>query len=309
MKAEDPDLDSQKDAVFVAHVKQDVLKLATKSPLESARSELAKKSNAVSRREQLMVGVIETDSNQTLLRFKRSKKAFGAHIEDRLLAISEKGLQTAHCGPMRFLPGDSYFNKWQVPLIQVNLLPQMDEVLYDKLFEAEIQTDRLEADPGDDDGYDAFGECQQKHVIPFPHEYHPLLTKEEIHIFKADVVFDLAVGSGYRMLAVIEMNLKGVGCCKTQAQKEWVYSNLLRWVREKRLVTFTAPPKPAEILDYEQKNLGSNNRATATQSPGSGHAVSAHISTPTTPAVAASSETAPTSGGRSLLAAFGGVSM
>jgi hypothetical protein len=44
VKSEDPDLDSQKEAVFVAHVKQDVLKLMTKSPLESARAELAKKS-------------------------------------------------------------------------------------------------------------------------------------------------------------------------------------------------------------------------------------------------------------------------
>jgi hypothetical protein len=43
VKSEDPDLDSQKEAVFVAHVKQDVLKLVTKSPLESARAELAKK--------------------------------------------------------------------------------------------------------------------------------------------------------------------------------------------------------------------------------------------------------------------------
>ena len=108
MKSEDPDLDSQKEAVFVAHVKQDVLKLMTKSPLESARAELAKKTNSVNRKEQLMVGVIESDSRETLLRFKRSKKALGAHIEDRLLAISEKGLQSAHCRPMRFLAGDSF---------------------------------------------------------------------------------------------------------------------------------------------------------------------------------------------------------
>jgi hypothetical protein len=80
VKSEDPDLDSQKEAVFVAHVKQDVLKLATRSPLDSARAELSKKTNAVNRKEQLMVGVIESDCRETLLRFKRSKKAFGAHI-------------------------------------------------------------------------------------------------------------------------------------------------------------------------------------------------------------------------------------
>jgi hypothetical protein len=309
VKSEDPDLDSQKEAVFVAHVKQDVLKLATRSPLDSARAELSKKTNAVNRKEQLMVGVIESDCRETLLRFKRSKKAFGAHIEDRLLAISEKGLQTAHCGPMRFLPGDSFFNKWQVPLVQVNLMPQMEELMYDKLFESEVQTDRLEQDPGEDDGYDASSECQVKHVIPFPHEFHPLLTKEEIHIFKADVVFDLAVGSGYRLLAVIEMNLKGVGCCRNQAQKEWVYSNLVRWVREKRLINFIPPPKPPEIIEYERKNLNSSrvsNLAVA-------NSESAAIQTPSpspSPAPAQSQiPTTPVAGNRSLLSAFGGIAM
>ena len=184
-------------------------------------------------------------------------------------------------------------------------MPQMDELMYDKLFESEIQTDRLEQDPGEDDGYDASSECQVKHVIPFPHEFHPLLTKEEIHIFKADVVFDLAVGSGYRLLAVIEMNLKGVGCCRNQAQKEWVYSNLVRWVREKRLVNFIPPTKPPEIIEYERRNLNNscvsspslavpNPTATLTPSP-----APAQSQIPTTPVA----------GPRSLLSAFGGIAM
>jgi hypothetical protein len=328
VKSADPDVESQKDAVFIAHVKQDVLKLGAKSPLEIARGELAKKLTAL-RKEQLMVGVIESDSKETLVRFKRSKRPFGAHIEDRLLAISERGLQTAHCGPLRFLPGDSFFNKWEIPLIQSNLMPQMEDTVYDKLFESEMQTDRLAGDAGQDDGYDASMECQTKsHVIPFPHEYHPLLTKEEIHVFKAEIIFDLAVGSGFRLMAVMEMNLTGVGCCKTAAHKEWVHNNLVKWVKEKRLVNLTPVPKPAELVEYEKKNLAGNRQTqiqihqptgstSSTQQP-STPAPTAVTASPTTTGSAKPSPTPSATGegthqtgsaGRSLLAAFGGVQM
>jgi len=318
------DVDVQKDAVFIAHVKQDVLRAGVKGPLEICRTELAKRTQLTSRKERLMVGVIEPDARETLARFRRCRKAFGAHVEDRLLAISETGLQTARNGPLRFLPGDSFFNKWSVPLVQINQMAQMEEAAYDKMFEAETQTDRLASDAGMDDGFDISVECEVKHVIPFPHEYHPLLTKEEINVFRAEVIFDLAVGSGLRLLAAIEMNLKAVGCCKTAAHKQWVFNNLVKWVKEKRLVCgYVAPLKPPELLEYENRNLkiktgtgatgaGSSLDTPESVKPPTTSAVSTggDSSTPgSTPGAPATALAGSTPAARNLLAAFGKVNL
>jgi hypothetical protein len=75
--------------VLVVTCKLDTHKKA--NVVESVKASLT--SNGISKKHMLVVGTIEQDTNETLARFKKGKKAFGARVEDKIVACSIEGFQ------------------------------------------------------------------------------------------------------------------------------------------------------------------------------------------------------------------------
>ena len=108
--------------------------LKTKSALEVIKEEIGKLTGT--KKHAMTVATIEPNAADSIQRFKRGRRAFGSKIEDRFVACSVGAIASAHCGPMQFLEGgDTFFTKWPVRLIPVTDLKQMDEVMYEKLYE------------------------------------------------------------------------------------------------------------------------------------------------------------------------------
>lgn len=112
--------------------KVDMLK--SKSNLDVIKAELSKLTGT--KRHSMTMAVVEPDPADSLQRFKRGRKAFGAKTETRFVAASVQGISSAHCGAMQFLSGDTYFNRWPVKLIAVSELRLMDATAYEKMFES-----------------------------------------------------------------------------------------------------------------------------------------------------------------------------
>ena len=83
--------------------------------------------NGISKKHLLVVGTVEQDTNETLARFKKGKKAFGARVEDKIVACSIRGFQDAVNGRMKFLPADTFFNRWPIPVLPVSMMAQIVE--------------------------------------------------------------------------------------------------------------------------------------------------------------------------------------
>jgi hypothetical protein len=109
--------------VLVVTCKLDTHKKA--NVVESVKASLT--SNGISKKHMLVVGTIEQDTNETLARFKKGKKAFGARVEDKIVACSIKGFQDAVNGRMKFLPADTFFNRWPIPVLPVSMMAQIVE--------------------------------------------------------------------------------------------------------------------------------------------------------------------------------------
>ena len=199
--------------VMVVMLRQDTKKRT--NVVETARTTLS----TLGKKHCQVVGIIELDASETLQRFKRGKKAFGAHVEDKMLASSEKGFDDAVCGKMRYLNADTYFNRWPIPMLPVATMPQMKEELHEKLFDTSAMEARIDDDDGDEDDLGVASELSEGMVIPFPLEKHHVLAQEMLNVFKAEVLLDASPGSGQTMLAVLLANLRGVAIARNSVHQ------------------------------------------------------------------------------------------
>jgi len=233
--------------------KYDTQKSLKSSTLDAAKSALLKQPG---KRNLIVIGTIEPDDSETLQRFKRGKKAFGAHIEDKVIFTSIKGFQHALCGRMKFLKVDTFFNRWPVPVLAIPTMPQLSDTLTENMFEADTGSARLETDLGEEDGGDVSLDVADGMTIPFPHEHHQLLTQEMMHVFQAEILVDATPGSGIKLLAVLLSNLRAVAICKNATQAKFVMKNLEMWSRQRKLVPGFEPlSKPEELLAFERTRL------------------------------------------------------
>jgi hypothetical protein len=223
-------------------------------PLDVVKQEFGK----LSKKHAIAAGTIDPDHSETLQRFKRVKKAFGAHVEDKIVVTSEKGIANAVCGAMKHLPrGDTFFNRWPVPVLPASQMPTCSEEIYSKIFpDAGLPAEA--ADLGDDDGSEISKEIPEGHIIPFPHEHHWSLAQELAHVFRADVVIDLQVGCGHKMLGVlISANLRGVAVFRNASHYNYVHKRWHDYIKAKRLVPGFVPlSKPAELIQFEKSSSG-----------------------------------------------------
>lgn len=164
------------------------------------------------RKHQVQVGNIELNTAECLQRFRtKGRKAFGNHIEDKLIIASLRGLSTAMTGRMKHLNSDTFFNRWPVPVVPVTVLPQALESTAEAIFELGIDALETEdADDGEETPEPTTLDISDGNVIPFPHERHHLFMQELTHIFHTEVVIDATPGSGFRLLAVLLDNLRAL---------------------------------------------------------------------------------------------------
>ena len=162
------------------------------------------------------------------------------------MCVSRKGLSTALVGRSRYLEIDTYFNRWTIPLLQVHELAQISIAEHENLFTEDVP-DRGETMDGEADGYDVSGELKDGHLIPYPHEYPPVLAQAILEVFKAEVLITLSCGSGQSLLGALMSGARGVGVVRNQAQHKFVLNNLVRWVSTRNLMQGFVPlPKPQE---------------------------------------------------------------
>lgn len=63
------------------------------------------------------------------------------------------------------------------------------------------------------------------------------------------------MASGTKLFGVLLSNGRAVGVVRSNAHKTWVMNNLMAWVKQKRLVSVTALPKPQVTYQYSVFDL------------------------------------------------------
>lgn len=96
-------------------------------------------------RQSIAVVSLDAVTSDMLARMRRGKRALGQRVEDKLVLSSLRGLQTAK-STMRYLGGDTFFNKWSVPLVPLSTLPTMTTDDYGKMWATDHASDRLVED-------------------------------------------------------------------------------------------------------------------------------------------------------------------
>ena len=113
--------------------------MGIKSPLEIVKRKLHVG------RQTIAVVSLDAVTSDMLARMRRGKRAFGQRVDDKLVLSSLRGLQTAK-STMKYLGGDTFFNKWSVPLVPLSSLPTMTSDDYGKMWELDTTSDRLVED-------------------------------------------------------------------------------------------------------------------------------------------------------------------
>ncbi len=97
--------------------------------------------------------------------------------------------------------------------------------------------------------------------MPFPHELHESFSEELINVFGPEIIVYFKVGPGEQLKAILQTNsvpIRAVAICNTKAQKAWVLSNLVQYVKRNRLVALTdAPSKSPALFEWERRSASS----------------------------------------------------
>ena len=149
--------------------------------------------------------------------------------------------------------GDSFFNEWPVPMFQPSQMPRCSQAEHDQMFAMDTAVDE-----GAEDGAGAamiqdLGDS----VVPFPREFHVKLWQEMIHVFGVEAGVLFWVGSGQALLAFILERKRAVAIVRNNEMKKFVKGNLAQAVKSLGLAPDRRPPKPAELVAWEQRrNFG-----------------------------------------------------
>ena len=162
--------------------------------------------------------------------------------------------------------GDTAFNSWPVPLVQLASMPKATQKEHDDIFENDAAED---SGAEDGTGSAAVQDLGDK-VIPFPREMSEMLTREMIHVFEIDVGVFLTPASGKSLMAIILENRRAVAVVKNKAQREFIMSQLMDGVKVLNLAADRRPAKPHELTAWESSQLGSNPRPSTLPPPGTG---------------------------------------
>lgn len=59
-------------------------------------------------------------------------------------------------------------------------------------------------------------------TLPFPHELHPALTQEWLRTFRSEVLVDATPGSGFRLRAALQSNVRAIALARNAAHKAFL---------------------------------------------------------------------------------------
>ena len=144
--------------------------------------------------------------------------------------------------------GDTFFNEWPVPMFMPSQMPKVTMAEHDQIFAHDTATDE-----GDENGAGAamLNDLGDK-VLPFPREFHVKLFQECIHVWGIEVGVVVWTGSGQSLLAFIIERKRAVGIVKNAHQEKSVKDNLVQAVKTLGLAPDRRPPKPHELVAWEQ---------------------------------------------------------
>ena len=194
------------------------------------------------------IGAIVPNQADVVTR-NRTRGSFNAPSDDTIIFTTQKKVVMG-----RKIVGeshDTFFNKWNVPLIPFSQFRRCSTDIYDKIFE---DTPLATLEDSEDNKMTAEEEALGDDVrIPFPHEHERTLGQEIIGVFEPEVLFVLDVASGEFLKAALMAKIYAVGICKNNAHKTFVMETLREWVKAKSLVNMNAdaPKKPDDIVAYE----------------------------------------------------------
>ena len=145
--------------------------------------------------------------------------------------------------------GDTFFNEWPVPMLQPSQMPRCSQAEHDRMFAMDTAMDE-----GSEDGAGAamIQDLGDK-VVPFPREFHVKLWQELIHVFGIEAGVLFWVGSGQALLAFILERKRAVAVVRNNEMKDFVKQNLAQAVKSLGLAPDRRPPKPAELVAWEQR--------------------------------------------------------
>ena len=126
------------------------------------------------------MGRIELSPADLLARLK-AKSSFQGSNENYIIFTSEKRLEVPR-QRMEVLGGDTFFNRWTVPLIPFSRLCRVDRATYMAIFAG--QEDATQTDPTSTDDVRTADEATltDEQRIPFPHEHDMSLCQELIKV-------------------------------------------------------------------------------------------------------------------------------
>jgi hypothetical protein len=197
------------------------------------------------------IGTIVPHPSDVVVR-SRARGAFNAPSEDTVVFTTQKKVVMTR--KIVVDSRDTFFNKWQTPLIQFAQLRRCSRETYDKIFK-DTPVATLEDISADDNKMSAEEEALGDDVrIPFPHEHERTLGQKIIATFEPEVLFVMDVGSGEFLKAALLAKIFAVGICKNDAHKTFVMDTLREWVKTMKLVNMNAdaPKKPDDIIAYEK---------------------------------------------------------
>ena len=155
-----------------------------------------------------------------LIQRTKSKNAFGAYGDNDIVFTKEK--KTAQVRRhMTVLGGDTFVNKWNVPVIQLAKLTRCTQAVYEAIFRDDSERPDVH-DVGDSMAVqEELNDAAEKDErIPFPQEHSMLLGQELINVFDGEIVVLLKPGSGEMLKAALIRHAWGVGICKNSAHRE-----------------------------------------------------------------------------------------
>ena len=111
----------------------------------------------------------------------KGKSSFQGANENYLIFTSEKKMEVPH-QRMEVSGGDTFFNRWTVPLIPFSRLCRVDRATYQAMFAG--KDDASQADPMSNDDVRTADEATltDEQRIPFPHEHGMVLCQLMIKV-------------------------------------------------------------------------------------------------------------------------------
>jgi hypothetical protein len=178
-----------------------------------------------------------------------------AILQVKVVLTSVAVLQKIHCGPMKFLAGNTFWNRWPCP--SESRQASCSQKTSDAIFAndaAVIRDSEVDLGEADADGHGGEAEAAEG-IVPFPHEHHMVLTQEWLHMFKSDVLVVGTPAAGASLKAALLSNVRAIAVARNVAHRQFLMGELEKFVKLHNLVPgYAQKPLPPILARYAAKH-------------------------------------------------------